>query len=131
MLVKPIKASVFLEYECPECQSTLQFSVEEIAYTQRALCYCGTKLEFGEVNVEVICTYGKKYNPVPKELVKGKLQAAPNNSVDSNKYESVIISLVNLGYKKPMAKSIVEKVARPGDTEEALLQKCLMEKVNA
>lgn len=130
MLVKPIKASVFLEYECPACKSTLQYSVEEIAYIKRALCYCGEKLEFGNVNVEVICTYGNKYNPVPKELAKGELQAAPPINNKHNNYSAVIVSLVNLGYKSSVAKSIIEKVAKPGDTEELLLQKCLMEKVN-
>lgn len=123
----PIKFDVFLYYKCPHCGSTNNVTQEEAIKIGGTQCYCGEVLKFKKIQRIVI---EPVYQGELASTLKDKhiIKAAPliientkqgnthaNNVVtpclrnsDNDKFtDDAVSALVNLGYKKGEAKTLV------------------------
>lgn len=96
----PSSADLYLWYICPKCGSKIQQTSGEVIKIGRAQCYCGTILEFEPISEFRISPQYGKINKTSTTTV------SPAHSFNT---DNIICGLTQLGYKKSLAKSIVDK----------------------
>jgi len=115
-MLKPIKADVYLVYECPKCKCEWTKTPKEVILLKAMVCEgCGSYIKFAPIEqVNVVPIYKTK-ETIPSPKTK-KISAVQ---------EDAISALVNLGFPKRESKDFVisHKFASIEDYIQAAVRK--------
>ncbi len=123
-MLRPKLGILYLEFECPSCESVHNVSYEEVRKVGKIMCYCGKLLEFEPVTAQVTLYFGNTevVKPITPPALKPKLPVIGAKRIHIN---DLVDCVSNLGFTRKEAKRRLDKVNLENKDEAEILREVL------
>ncbi len=118
--LKPSHYDVYPIYKCPKCDAEHQQELEETVFPAGILCYCGEKLKLDPIEKVDVKPHYKNKGVVT--LAEDLKEVKKDETVD---HSEIISSLMNLGHKRPEAKTLIDQFYDGTQTSDELFEEIL------
>jgi len=125
-MLRPVAATLYLDYKCPSCASVVQVSLKEANEIGKVLCGCDKILVFEPFKANLQLDYTTKDKVVTPKAVEKPKGDTPRVVCGRINRDELVIALCKLGWSKGEATRIIESEDDGKVDNDTLLQKCLM-----